>query len=94
MIQDYSAESVSLIFLILQVLNGFSESLMVSMTQAIRTDQVSVLEVESIELIACLLGVVYVFVYHKCRALGVVGDTLANLPRWEKNKVSTVCPST
>ena len=45
----------------------------------IRTDQVSALEVEAIELIACLLGVVYVFVDHKCRALGVVGDTLTNL---------------
>ena len=46
----------------------------------VHTDQVSVLEVESIELIACLLGVVHVFVYHKSCALRVVGNTLANLP--------------
>jgi hypothetical protein len=36
---------------------------------ATRTDQVSALEVEAIELIACLLGVVYVLVNHKRRAL-------------------------
>jgi hypothetical protein len=36
---------------------------------ATRTDQVSALEVEAIELIACLLGVVYVFVDHECCTL-------------------------
>jgi hypothetical protein len=46
----------------------------------LRTNQVSVLEVEAIELIACLLGVVYVLVDHECGTLRVVGDTLANLP--------------
>lgn len=37
--------------------------------RATRTDQVSALKVEAIELIACLLGVVYVFVDHECCAL-------------------------
>lgn len=45
----------------------------------IRTDQVSVLEIESIELIACLFGVVHVVVDHECGALRVIGDTLADL---------------
>jgi hypothetical protein len=36
---------------------------------ATRTDQVSALEVEAIELIACLLGVVYVLVDYECCAL-------------------------
>lgn len=44
-----------------------------------RTDQVSALEVEAIELIACLLGVVYVLVDHECCALGVVGNALTDL---------------
>lgn len=46
---------------------------------ATHTDQVSALEVEAIELIACLLGVVYVFVDNECCALGVVGYALTNL---------------
>jgi hypothetical protein len=55
----------------------------------IRTDQVSVLEIETIELIACLLGVVHVLVDHECSALRVVGDTLADLPiTGEKTSVS------
>ena len=57
---------------------------MVSMTQAIRTDQVSVLEVEAIELIACLFGVVNVLVDNECGSLGVIGNTLANLTAGEK----------
>jgi hypothetical protein len=36
---------------------------------ATHTDQVSALEVEAIELIACLLGVVYVLVDHESCAL-------------------------
>lgn len=49
-------------------------------SSVIRTDQVSVLEIEAIELIACLLGVVHVLVDHECGTLRVVGDTLADLP--------------
>jgi hypothetical protein len=51
-----------------------------------RTDQVSALEVEAIELIACLLGVVYVLVDHKCCALGVVGNALTDLAVKRKKK--------
>jgi hypothetical protein len=47
--------------------------------RAIHTDQVSVLEVETIELIACLFGVVDVLVDDKSSSFGVVGDALANL---------------
>ena len=54
----------------------------------VRTDQVSVLEIEAIELIACLLGVMYVLVDHKRRTLRVVGDTLADLPAVENQDVS------
>lgn len=56
----------------------------------IRTDQVSVLKIEAIELIACLLGVVNVLVDHECCALRVVGDTLANLPTNPK-KIKLIC---
>lgn len=54
-----------------------------------RTDQVSALEVEAIELIACLLGVVYVLVDHKCCALGVVGNALTDLAVKRKKKRAT-----
>lgn len=50
----------------------------------VRTNQVSVLEVEAIELIACLLGVVHVLVDNKRCTLRVVRDTLANLPARKK----------
>lgn len=46
---------------------------------ATHTDQVSALEVEAIELIACLLGVVYVLVDDECCTLGVVGNALTDL---------------
>lgn len=46
----------------------------------ILTDQVSVLEIEAIELIACLLGVVHVLVDHKCGTFRVVGNALPYLP--------------
>lgn len=46
----------------------------------VHTDEVSVLEIESIELIACLFGVVHVFVDNKRGSLGVVCDTLTYLP--------------
>lgn len=45
----------------------------------IQDNQVSVLEVESIELIACLFGVVNVLVDNECGSFGGIGDTLANL---------------
>ena len=45
----------------------------------IHTDQVSVLKIEAVELIACLFGVVDVFVDNKCSALGVIGNALADL---------------
>lgn len=44
------------------------------------TDKISVLEIESIELIACLFGVVNVFVYDKCGAFRIVRDSLTYLP--------------
>lgn len=44
-----------------------------------RTDKVSVLEVEPIELIACLFGVMNVFINHKRGALGVIGNSLSYL---------------
>jgi len=45
----------------------------------IENDEVSVLEVETIELVACLLGVYDIFVDNEGGALCVVGDTLADL---------------
>lgn len=46
----------------------------------LHTNEVSVLEIESIELIACLFGVVHVLVDNKRGPLGVVRDTLTYLP--------------
>lgn len=45
------------------------------------TDKVSVLKVEAVQLIACLLGIHDVLVHNEGSALSIVGDTLANLPR-------------
>jgi hypothetical protein len=44
-----------------------------------RTNEVSVLEIEAVELVAGLLGVGYVFIDNEGSTLGVVGDTLSNL---------------
>jgi len=44
-----------------------------------RTDEVSILEVEAVELVASRLGIHYVFIDNECRALGVVGDALTYL---------------
>lgn len=52
-----------------------------------RTDQVTVLEIETVEFIACLFGVVNVLINHECSSLGVVGDTLANLAGGEKCQI-------
>jgi hypothetical protein len=44
-----------------------------------RTDEVSVLKVEAVELVASRLRIHYVFIDNECCALGVVGDALADL---------------
>ena len=44
-----------------------------------RTNEIPVLEVEAIELIARLLCIHYVFIDNEGRALGVVCDSLADL---------------
>ena len=44
-----------------------------------RTDEISVLEVEAVELVASRLGVHHVFIDNEGGALGVVGDTLTDL---------------
>lgn len=44
-----------------------------------RTNEVSVLKVEAVQLVASLLRVGYVFIDNEGGALGVVGDTLSNL---------------
>lgn len=44
-----------------------------------RTDKVSVLEVEPVELIACLFGVVDVLVDDECGPLGIVCNSLTDL---------------
>ena len=44
-----------------------------------RTDEVSVLEVEAVELVASRLSIHYVFIDDECSAFSVVGDALANL---------------
>jgi hypothetical protein len=60
----------------------------------IENDEVSVLEIESIELIACLFGVVHVFVDNKCGPLGVVRDTLtylSNRPKLAEKVEQLLC---
>ena len=51
----------------------------VSKTRLLLTDEVSVLEVEAVQLVASRLGIHYVFIDDEGRALAVVRDTLANL---------------
>lgn len=46
-----------------------------------RTDEVTILEVEAVQLVARLLRVHHVLIDNECRALGVVGDALAYLAR-------------
>jgi hypothetical protein len=50
-----------------------------SQKRLLRTNEVSVLEVEAVELVASRLCVHYVFIDDEGGALGVVGDALANL---------------
>src|SRR5689334_13798175 len=45
----------------------------------IHTDQIAVLEVKAVELVAGLLGIHYVFIDNEGRALGVVGNALTDL---------------
>lgn len=44
-----------------------------------RTNEVAILEVETIQLITCRLCIHYIFINHERGALGVVGDALADL---------------
>ena len=43
------------------------------------TNEIAVLEVESVQLIARLLRIHHVLIDNECCALGVVGNSLANL---------------
>jgi hypothetical protein len=43
------------------------------------TDEISVLEIEAVQLIASRLGIHYIFIDNECCAFGVVGDTLTDL---------------
>lgn len=45
----------------------------------VRTDEVAVLEVEAVQLVASRLGVHHVLIDNECGALCVVGDALADL---------------
>lgn len=47
-----------------------------------RTDEIAVLEVEAVQLVARLLGIHYVFIDNECRSLGVIRNSLADLTRW------------
>lgn len=51
----------------------------VSKTRLLLTDEVSVLEVEAVQLVASRLCVHYIFIDDEGCALGVVGDSLADL---------------
>lgn len=44
-----------------------------------RTDKITILEVEAVELVAGLLRIHYVLIDHEGRSLGAAGDTLTNL---------------
>lgn len=44
-----------------------------------RTDKIAILEVEAIELVACLLGVHYVLINDEGGTLGIAGNALADL---------------
>jgi len=50
----------------------------------IENDEVALLEVESVELVAGLLCVNYFFIDDECGAFGVVGDSLAYLANWSE----------
>ena len=61
------------------------------------TDEVSVLEIESIEFVACLFGVVHIFVDNICGALRVVCNALTYLSdesnqRWLADNGSIASP--
>jgi hypothetical protein len=44
-----------------------------------RANEISILEVEAVQLIASLFGVHHVLIDNECRSLRVVGDSLADL---------------
>lgn len=43
------------------------------------TDEISILEVESVQLVASLLGIHHILIDHEGRSLCAVGDSLADL---------------
>lgn len=51
----------------------------VGQQRAQRTDEITVLEVEAIELVAGLLRIHYVFIYNERGAFGVASNALADL---------------
>jgi hypothetical protein len=53
------------------------------------TDKISILEVEAVQLVARLLCIHHVFIDNECRALGIVGDSLADLTRLSQQAASS-----
>lgn len=51
-----------------------------------RTDKITILEVEAVELVAGLLRIHYVLIDHEGRSLGTSGNALANLAAKERKK--------
>ena len=47
-----------------------------------RTDEITVLEVEAVQLVARLLGIHYVFIDNECRSFGIIRNSLTDLTRW------------
>jgi hypothetical protein len=48
------------------------------------TDKVTILEVEAVQLVARLLRIHHILIDNECRALGVVGNALADLARYRQ----------
>ena len=46
------------------------------------TNEITILEVKAVQLVASLLSIHHVLVDYESRALGVVCDSLADLTRW------------
>ena len=47
--------------------------------EKVRTNEISILEVEAVQLVASHLGIHYVLIDNECCAFRVVGDSLADL---------------
>jgi hypothetical protein len=47
--------------------------------EKVRTNEIPILEVEAVQLVASHLGIHYVFIDNECCAFRVVGDSLADL---------------